>query len=249
MSGNSFVIGPLSSYRQSKCTDRAPQKQQALQFLNNSPVAPHKSFTVRSYLCVTAAQQWISDTLIQVQLSIMNAQQRFTDEEKNMNKLFFGGLALAALIGSAGFSLCDASPVAAQAGPGGQRGQRGQVPPPQGEQQGRRGGPGGDAGMMFRMLDLSSDQKNQIKQLHDAEREAAKPIHEQLKTIHEQLRTATTDGAFNESAVRSLLAQAQQPELELEVLHLKTRTASYNLLTPAQKAKLADRSLAVLDGL
>lgn len=99
--------------------------------------------------------------------------------------------------------------------------------------------------MMFRMLELSSDQKNQIKQLHDAEREAAKPIHEQLKTIHEQLRTATTDGAFNESAARLLLAQAQQPELELEVLRLKTRTAIYNLLTPAQKAKLAELQAAM----
>ena len=229
-----------------KCTVQIEQNQPFLQFLNKSPVAPHKSFTMRGYLYVTAALLWISDTLIQVQSSITKAQQRFTFKEKTMNKLFFVGLALTACISLAGFSLCGSS-VAAQGGQSGQQGgqggqgQRPPGPPPQGE--GRRGGPDGE-GRMLRMLDLTSDQKDQIKKLHDAEQATAKPIHEQLKTMHEQLRAATKDGAFNESAVRSLLAQTQQPELELEVIRFKTRAAIHDVLTPAQKAKLAESQAA-----
>ncbi len=148
-----------------------------------------------------------------------------------MNKSFILGLALTAIIGIAGFDWCETSVVAAQQG---QRPQ-GAPPPPQGEMQGR--GPGGGEAMLFTLLDLTTDQKDQIKKLHDAERAAAKPIHDQLKTAHDQIQTATKDGVFNEVAIRSLLVQTQQPELELEVLHIKTHTAIFNLLTPAQKAK------------
>lgn len=150
-----------------------------------------------------------------------------------MNKLFFAGLALTAFISLAGFSVGETFMVAAQGRPG----QRPQGPPPE---QGRRGGPDGGKGMMFRLLDLSREQKDQIKTLHDAEQAAAKTMHEQIKPLRDQLHAATKDGTFNESIVRALLAQAQQPELEMEVLRLKTRTAIYHLLTPAQKARLTE---------
>ena len=149
-----------------------------------------------------------------------------------MKRSVFLGLALTAFISLVGFYLGETSIATAQGG----QGQRPQAPPPQD----RRGGPGGGEGMMFRLLDLNDDQKEQIKKLHDAEREASKPIHDQLETIHDQLHAATKDGAFNESVVRSLLNQTQQPELELEVLHIKTRSAIFNMLTPVQKAKLTE---------
>ena len=146
-----------------------------------------------------------------------------------MNKSFVLGLAFTTLIGITG--LCELSAIAAQSG----QGQRQQGPPPQG----RRDGTGGE-GMLFALLDLTSEQKDQIEKIHDAEKVAAQPIHEQLKTIHDQLHAATKDGAFNESVIRSLLSQTQQPELELEILHIKTHTAIFNVLTPAQKAKLIE---------
>ena len=146
-----------------------------------------------------------------------------------MNKSFVLGLAFTTLIGITG--LCELSAIAAQSG----QGQRQQGPPPQG----RRDGTGGE-GMLFALLDLTSEQKDQIEKIHDAEKVAAQPIHEQLKTIHDQLHAATKDGAFNESVIRSLLSQTQQPELELEILHIKTHTAIFNVLTPAQKAKFIE---------
>jgi periplasmic protein CpxP/Spy len=144
-----------------------------------------------------------------------------------MNKLLLSGLVLAAFIGLATFSQSGSSVASAH-------GQR-----PQEENRGRRGGSDG-GGRMFRNLELTTEQNDQIKKLHVAEKAASETIREQLKTIHEQLRSATKDGAFNESEVRTLLGQTQQPEFELEVLHLRTRTTIYNLLTPAQKAKLAE---------
>ena len=140
------------------------------------------------------------------------------------------GLTLTLCLSLAGFYVGETSVTSAQGG----QGQRPQGSP----SQDRRGG--GGEGMMFRLLDLTSDQKEQIKKLHDVEREASKPIHDQLETIHDQLHAATKDGAFNEPVVRSLLNQTQQPELELEVLHIKTRSAIFNILTPAQKAKLTE---------
>ncbi len=154
-----------------------------------------------------------------------------------MKRSVFLGLALTASISLASFYPGETSVVSAQRGPG----QRSPGQPPQD----RSGGPGGGEGMMFRLLDLSSAQKEQIKKLHDAENEAAKLIHDQLKTIHDQLHIVTKDATFNESSVRSLLAQAQPPELELEVLHIKTRTAIFNLLTPAQKARLTELQAAM----
>lgn len=147
-----------------------------------------------------------------------------------MNKLFVLGLAFTTLMGITG--LCELSAIAAQSG----QGQRQQGPPPQG----RRGEPAGGERMLFALLDLTSEQKDQIEKIHDAEKVAAQPIQEQLKTIHDQLHAATKDGAFNEAVIRSLLSQTQPPELELEILHIKTHTAIFNVLTPAQKAKLIE---------
>ena len=149
-----------------------------------------------------------------------------------MNKSFVIGLALTSLLGVAGFDWCETTVNA-------QQGQRPQGPPPQGEMP-RRGGDPGSERMVLALLDLSSEQKEQIEKIRESERAAAKSIHEQLKTVHEQLQAATKDGAFNESAVRSLLAQAQQPELEIEVLHIKMHSAIFNVLTAAQKAKFIE---------
>ena len=147
-----------------------------------------------------------------------------------MSKSLVLVIAVTGLIGLTAFYLPYTSVFATQSG---------QDQRPQGEQA-HRGGLSGGEGMMFRLVDLTSEQKDQIKKLHNTENEAAKSIHDQLKTIHEQLQAATKDGAFNESVVRSLLARTQQPELELEVLHIKTRTAIFNVLTPAQKTRFTE---------
>jgi Spy/CpxP family protein refolding chaperone len=58
-------------------------------------------------------------------------------------------------------------------------------------------------------IDLSNEQKAQIKKIHENENSAARLIHDHLKPRHDQIQIATKDGTFNEVVVRSLLAQTQ----------------------------------------
>lgn len=117
-------------------------------------------------------------------------------------------------------------------GPGG--GQRPPGPPP------NAGPGGGPQDIIFALLDLTAAQKDQIKKIRDDEKNASTPFHQQLKNLHDQLEATTKDGNFNEAAARTILAQMQQPEIELHILHLKTGAAIYQILTPAQQAKLAE---------
>ncbi|HZS09685.1 MAG TPA: Spy/CpxP family protein refolding chaperone [Blastocatellia bacterium] len=152
----------------------------------------------------------------------------------------FFGIVLTAVVGLlclyANFTQAGAlaSVTIGQQGPGG-RGPGGGPPGPGGP----RGGPGGPEFHLFSQLDLTAAQQEQIKSLHEAERTAAQPIHEQLRQIHEELLGATKDGAFEEAAVRAIAAREAQASVELTVLHLKTQAAIYNVLTAEQKAKLA----------
>ncbi|MFN0085451.1 MAG: Spy/CpxP family protein refolding chaperone [Blastocatellia bacterium] len=113
---------------------------------------------------------------------------------------------------------------------------------PLGEGPGARGwqGPGGmPMGMGFRGIDLTEEQKSQIKVLHEQSRESARPLHEQLKPIYEQMQALIRSGDFNEGAARALATQQAQLMTELTVIHARTEAAVFNLLTPEQKAKLA----------
>lgn len=104
---------------------------------------------------------------------------------------------------------------------------------------GGRGGPrGGDR--IFRQLDLTDAQKTQIKALHEKQRDEAKANHDQLRAIREQMRPLIENSAFDETAVRALLAKETQLMTEMQVVDARTRNAVFNLLTTEQKAKLAE---------
>lgn len=115
-------------------------------------------------------------------------------------------------------------------------------PPPNGPPNGPPGGPrreGQDPNrMLFALLDLSDDQKKQIEEIREHEREAARPLHDQLHDAQEQLHNATANGAFDEVIVRQLAGKVAQIETELTVLRLKTGADIFNTLTPEQKMKL-----------
>ncbi|HWQ36317.1 MAG TPA: Spy/CpxP family protein refolding chaperone [Blastocatellia bacterium] len=115
--------------------------------------------------------------------------------------------------------------------------QPGRPAPPPGPE-GR--GPGGPDGMFLALLDLTDAQKAQIRRLREAEREAARPFHDQLRQIHDELRRATENGAFDEAAVRAILAREAQVMTELNLSRLKTEAAIWQTLTPEQRTKLAE---------
>ena len=120
----------------------------------------------------------------------------------------------------------------AQHGPGGHRGHGGP---------GRHGGPGNAVGHLSRVLDLTDAQKAQIKQLEDGFKESTKGLHEQLGKAGPGGPLGALDGgAFDEAAVRAAAQARANLHVELEVAHARFFSQVYAVLTPEQRAKLAE---------
>ncbi len=112
-----------------------------------------------------------------------------------------------------------------------------QGPPPGG---GFRGGPGPRDGLgpMARDLNLTDDQKAQIKKITDSFEASAKELRDQLRTLH-QSEPDPMSGTFDEAAVRAAAEARAKVQVELEVIHAKMMSQIAGVLTAEQKAQLA----------
>lgn len=145
------------------------------------------------------------------------------------------GIGLALVVGLAGFQWqagAHAKSFCAAQGPGGG--------PPQGPPRGPGGpqGPGGEE-RLFRELNLTDAQKEQIKTLREKQHTDAETYHEQLRQTREQMRAAIESATFDEAAVRALAVKEGQAVTELSVIGARTEAAIYQVLTAEQRAKLA----------
>ena len=116
-----------------------------------------------------------------------------------------------------------------------------QGPPPPREGFGRGpGGPGGPRGglPMFRDLNLSDEQKAQIKKVMESEAANTKDLHEKLKALHES-EPAPFTTAFDEASVRATAEARAKIEVELDVAHARTMSQIASILTTEQKQQLA----------
>jgi Spy/CpxP family protein refolding chaperone len=113
-------------------------------------------------------------------------------------------------------------------------------PPPGG---GFRGGPGGPPrdglGPIARDLNLTDDQKAQIKKITASFEESTKALREQLRSLHEGQADPLKDGTFDEAAVRASAQARAHVQVELEVAHAKMMSQIFAVLTSEQKAQLA----------
>src|SRR6266436_10284696 len=130
----------------------------------------------------------------------------------------------------AGVLLLILAAMAFSQGPGG-------PPPGQGGPWG--GGPRDGFIPFARDLNLTDDQKAQIKKLTDASRESTKALLDQLKALHESAPDPLKDGVFNEDTVRSAAQARSSIQVELEVAKAKLFSQIYTVLTADQKATLA----------
>jgi Spy/CpxP family protein refolding chaperone len=114
---------------------------------------------------------------------------------------------------------------------------------------GREGGPGGSRdgrdgrdglGPLGRDLNLTDDQKAQIKKISESFNESNKSLHEQLRTLHES-EPDPLSGAFDEGAVRASAEARSKIEVELSVSRAKMMSQISTVLTADQKAQLAAR--------
>ncbi len=105
------------------------------------------------------------------------------------------------------------------------------------------GGPGGPGGLDQRLLDqlnLSTEQKEQISALREAEFSASQAYREQLHQARESMQAAIEASTFDETAVRTIASMEGQATTELSVIRARTWSAIYQLLTETQRSKLAD---------
>ena len=100
------------------------------------------------------------------------------------------------------------------------------------------GGPGPDGfGFPARDLNLSDEQKAQIKKITDSFRESTKALREQLRTLHES--EPDPFAGFDEAAVRTAAEARAKLDVELSVAHARMMAQIGAVLTADQKTQLA----------
>lgn len=103
----------------------------------------------------------------------------------------------------------------------------------------RRGFMGGME-LPLRQLNLTDDQKAQVKQIFQAEKPAMKPLMQQEHAAHTQMIQLITSGKFDSQTATTIAAQESQTHMQIEVEHAKIASQIYQLLSSDQKAKVAD---------
>jgi periplasmic protein CpxP/Spy len=107
--------------------------------------------------------------------------------------------------------------------------------------QGRHGygGPGGDFHHMLKQLDLTADQHTQVKAIFEKEKPTLQPLMQQMRQSHTAMSALEASGTFDEAKTRALATQNSQTMVELQVEHARIKSEIMQILTPDQKAKLA----------
>lgn len=90
---------------------------------------------------------------------------------------------------------------------------------------------------MAEKLNLSDDQKTQMKALMQKERPTMQPLHQQEHQIDQQLRQYI-EGNFDQAKVAALAGQKAQIQAQLTVEETKIHNQLYQLLTDDQKTQL-----------
>jgi len=107
--------------------------------------------------------------------------------------------------------------------------------------QGFRQGGGKGRGRLWSALQLSDDQRAQIKNIFANSRESIRPLHQQLQEKRTALRKATAASPFDEERIRSLAQELSSVEMEMIVLRARLMNEALGVLTSEQRAKLEER--------
>lgn len=124
---------------------------------------------------------------------------------------------------------------------------RGMGGPPAGGMRGP-GGPMGPMGMGpgagFRQLDLSDDQKAQVKSIMDSHQAEFKAAGEKVGAAREALRTLLQADAIDETAIRAKSVEVANAEADASILGAKVRAQTLQVLTSEQLTKLKELKAA-----
>ena len=86
-------------------------------------------------------------------------------------------------------------------------------------------------------LNLTDDQKTQMKAIDEKEHSNMKALHQQERQIDQQLRQYV-EGTFDQAKVAALAAQKAQIQAALTVQETRVHNEMYQLLTADQKTQL-----------
>jgi protein CpxP len=95
-------------------------------------------------------------------------------------------------------------------------------------------------GLPLHQLNLTDDQKAQVKQIMQSEHPTTKPLMQQEMATREKMIQLVTSGNFDQGKASAIAAQESQAHLQIEVEHAKIASQIYQLLSSDQKAKLAE---------
>jgi periplasmic protein CpxP/Spy len=103
----------------------------------------------------------------------------------------------------------------------------------------RRSGPMG-FGPEFRQLDLTDDQKAQLKSIAESHRDEFRAAGEKARAAHDGMQALVEADSINESAIRAKSAEIAAAEAEMMILNAKVRQESMQILTSEQQQKLKE---------
>ncbi|MEO7133392.1 MAG: Spy/CpxP family protein refolding chaperone [Vicinamibacterales bacterium] len=108
------------------------------------------------------------------------------------------------------------------------------------------GGPGGPMGLGpgFRNLDLTDDQKAQLKKIAEARRSDFEAAGQKVRAAREGMRALIEADSINESAIRAKSVEIAAVEADVMILNAKVRQESLQVLTSEQQAKLKEQRSA-----
>ena len=111
----------------------------------------------------------------------------------------------------------------------------------------RRGAPGGERmrgpgafGPELRGLDLTEDQRAQLRKIREARQGEFKAAGEKLGAARAGMRALMEAETINESAIRAKSQEVAAAEADLAILNAKVRAESLQILTSEQQAKLKE---------
>jgi protein CpxP len=108
-------------------------------------------------------------------------------------------------------------------------------------QEGPHGRGFGGPGIELRGLELTDTQKAQVHQIMTAERPTLTPLMQQEMQNHQQMTALVRGGSFEEAKAQPIAAQEATIHSQITVERAKIEAQIYQLLTPDQKTKLAER--------
>jgi Spy/CpxP family protein refolding chaperone len=93
---------------------------------------------------------------------------------------------------------------------------------------------------MLREINLSDEQKVQIKKITDAEAASTQELHNKLKVLHES-EPEPFSTTFDEATVRATAEARAKIDVELQVSHARTMSQVAAVLTAEQIQQLISR--------